>query len=297
MAAPAAARLEVDFGACRADPDALTSAIGRARGSFETTGCFLARRLFATEELDPTRRALQRLIELRMRHALVPREQEADGQQRFDDGFLALCCADRSHGGVIYRASRRLLPAHQLSVHPRLVAIAAALMDTQTVIASDDKSIRIDHPGEDTYLFGWHQDYPYIMDSKDAVVFWIPLQDVDESNGCLRVALGSHRLGLLPQRVLDPENQGNNRSRVLDFVTEDEVSQFERVSLPISFGDALVFSTLTLHSSQRNQSSRARWTLQFRFGNYENPDAVARGWPGTHREASFQASHPDLVPD
>lgn len=286
--------LSVDYSS--RDAAARSAADDQAKVVYREHGCFLAKGLLSATQTDPVLEYIRRLIDLRLRSARIVPEPESDGQRRFDDGFLQLSRADRSHGGAIFDAGRRLLPLHQLSVDPDLIHLAAKLMGTETMIASDVKAVRVDHPREDRYLFDWHQDYPYIMDSEDAVVFWLPLQDVDETNGCLRVAPGTHQLGLLDMHIHDFRNQQNNKQKFMEIADPSVVEQYPQVSAPAKLGDVLVFSTMTLHASQANTSSRARWTAQIRFGNFEHPGAVARKWPGSLRDGSwFDEQHPERV--
>ena len=286
--------LHVDYSS--RDPQALEAADEQAKKVYRKHGCFLAKGLLSKKDTAPILAYLHGLIRLRMQLAGIETGPDPDGLTRFDDGFVRLSKADRRHGSAIFDACRRLLPLHELSVDPKLIGLARMLMGTDTIIASDIKAIRIDHPDEDTYLFDWHQDYPYVMDSEDAVVFWIPMHDVDETNGCLKVAVGSHKLGVLKVRVLDPRNKRDNKQKFMEIDDKTVVHQFPQISVPAEAGDALVFSTMMLHTSQPNRSSRARWTAQIRFGNFEHPLAVKRSWPGSLRDGSwFDDRHPEHV--
>lgn len=231
-----------------------------------------------------------------MIHANHQPEPETDGQSRFDHGFVQLNQLDRKHGSVIFDASRRLTPIHQVSVQPKLLDISRALMNTDTLMCCEHKPVRIDQPSEDTYLFDWHQDFPFIMDLEDSIVYWIPLHDVDNDNGCLIVAPGSHKLGVMPMNVRDPQNRGDNKSRTMHIKDLSPLEQFEHYTVPMHKGDVLVFSTLLLHRSQANMTTRSRWTLQIRYGNYEYAKAVGRDWTGTLRDGGWLGDrHPEYV--
>ena len=81
------------------------------------------------------------------------------------------------------------LAVHQLAVDRRMVELAKLMIGTGLIASSDINAMRIDLPNEDKYLFDWHQDYPYVLDLLDGIVFWVPLQDVDRENGRSRLAL------------------------------------------------------------------------------------------------------------
>lgn len=263
-----------------------------AKHIYDRYGCFLAKNLFAPEEFDATKTDIGALVDALYDQIGKPRPSRA----RFDDGVIDLAGYDRKLVGRIFDAGRRLLPVHQMSVDPRLVELSKAMMETDVVAASDVKAVRLDLPREDKYLFDWHQDYPYVMDSFDGVVFWIPLQSVDQTNGCLSVAPGSHLGGLRKLVLIDKDNENNNKQKMMQIADQDELARLPKMQVPVELGDVLVFSTLLLHASGPNQSDRARFTLQVRFGNFLHPTAVEKGWPGSMRDGSiFHEKHPEYV--
>ncbi len=282
--------LRVDFAGGNAD------ALDLAKQTFQRYGCCLVNGLLTSEDFEPIHDYLRQLIQLRMQHAGVTAKPDVDGQRRFDDGFLQLTQADRHHAEVIFDACRRLLPLHMLSVDERLVNLAQQLINGNLIMASGGGAIRIDHPNETKYLFKWHQDYPYIMDSEDAVVFWIPMHDINHENGCLNLAPGSHNLGLLPLRIHDLRNSTNNKQGFMEIADPAVADRFPQIEVPMKAGDILAFSTLALHASGRNTSSRARWTAQIRFGNFAERKSIRRDWPGGLRDGSwFDEKHPEYV--
>jgi len=271
-------------------------AVARARALLRDHGAFVAAGLIAPSELEPIHADIESLIQLKRKQVGLAGACLVDISSRFDDGFLEMCRINRSYGGSIYDACRRLMPVHHMATHPEFQSLSKALMNTETLIASTLNAVRIDHPSEDKYLFLWHQDYPYIQDSEDALVYWVPLHDVNEENGWLRLALGSHKQGVHPVKVVDPGNKNRNGARSIELADLSLPDQFQQVCVPVQAGELLVFSTLLLHCSQPNRSRNARWTLQIRHGNFENATAVARNWPGGLIEnVPFEESHPEYV--
>ena len=98
-----------------------------------------------------------------------------------------------------------------------------------------------------------HQDgYYFCLEPNEAVTIWIALEDVDEQNGCVRYATGSHRQGI----------RQHGRSEVLgfsqtvrDFGPADRAREFIGV---VQRGDALVHHSCTIHWAEANQSNRSR---------------------------------------
>jgi len=135
-----------------------------------------------------------------------------------------------------------------LTAHPRLVGTAAALLgepvELHQVVASPKP------PGAGRVE--WHQEYrslrAYGLQRPDALLAMVLLDPAPPAAGCLQVAVGSHRLGLLPQRL-------HGGQEVTD---EAQLADRPRRLLPASPGDALFFHALTAHASDPNTTTRPR---------------------------------------
>ncbi len=278
--------LHVDF------DSGLDSAWPKARALYDAWGCFVADRLLV-DELEPIRRDTGRLIDLAMKQAGCTSRR--DPPPRFDDGFAALDEASPAAAAAVFAACRRLTSVHRLSVNAKLVELSQRLMGTDMVISSPYKPVRVDYDRREGFLLPWHQDYPYAQDSLDALVYWIPLQAVDDRNGCVMIAPGSHRSGVFPVDVEEPSPRGNG-IKGLRLADPQVFTSFPTVSVPMNAGDVLVFSSLLLHRSQPNDTDAARWTLQIRHGNFEHPVAIEKLWPRGHFERHwFDETHPEHV--
>lgn len=107
-----------------------------------------------------------------------------------------------------------------------------------------------------------HQDgYYFKLDPCEAVTLWLALDDVDEENGCVHYARGSHELGLLP----------HDRTSTLGFsqglrdCTPCENADTD-VVCPAEPGDLLAHHALTIHWAGGNRSAtRTRRALGFIF--------------------------------
>src|SRR5690625_5016080 len=103
-----------------------------------------------------------------------------------------------------------------------------------------------------------HQDCFYFMlTPPQALTFWIPLEDVDEENGCLRYVRGSHKKGMR----MHGETQTLGFSQgIVDFGKAEDVENEEAV--PAKIGDVLVHHGLTIHRADMNKSkTRSRKVL------------------------------------
>lgn len=105
-----------------------------------------------------------------------------------------------------------------------------------------------------------HQDGHYFMlDPCQAVTMWLALDEVDETNGCVRYARGSHRRGL----------REHVRTGTLGFSQgiagyPTAADRETEVALPARPGDLLAHHALTIHRADGNRSStRSRRALGF----------------------------------
>lgn len=104
----------------------------------------------------------------------------------------------------------------------------------------------------------WHQDETFYRTPSDPATHsqtrmstWIPLQDADESNGCLWVVPGSHRWGLQPYILVD---YGQCRRKL----TKEEYANEKAIPVRVPAGSVVLFSAWTWHHSKINHTDRVR---------------------------------------
>jgi ectoine hydroxylase-related dioxygenase (phytanoyl-CoA dioxygenase family) len=111
------------------------------------------------------------------------------------------------------------------------------------------------HPHDQT-ICHWHQDDAYfrqhsLCDCRMSV--WIPLQDCDETNGCVWVVPGSHKEGLQPASYIGEETGHCELA-----LAEGDAVIAGAVPVPMQMGSVLLFHALTWHRSLANNSPRPR---------------------------------------
>jgi ectoine hydroxylase-related dioxygenase (phytanoyl-CoA dioxygenase family) len=105
-----------------------------------------------------------------------------------------------------------------------------------------------------TTPFHWHQDYPYWPINKpQGWTVWIALDEVNESNGKLQIAIGSNKLGA--EKAVDLHN-GNIQHT--DKKPNFSPLNFNIFSPDLSPGDAIFFHGLTYHFSTTNSTHKPR---------------------------------------
>ncbi|HVF09775.1 MAG TPA: phytanoyl-CoA dioxygenase family protein [Abditibacteriaceae bacterium] len=150
----------------------------------------------------------------------------------------------------------------ELQHNPQLVDIIGQLTGTD-VIGHPVFNARPKLPHQEGTVVPWHQDSGYYgPNSNESLIItvWIPIVPVNAENGCMQIAPGSHRSGLL-------EHQQENRAgRFLEIAEVDNlVDEARAVTCPMEPSDVLLFHNLTFHRSLPNTSSITRWSIDIRY--------------------------------
>jgi ectoine hydroxylase-related dioxygenase (phytanoyl-CoA dioxygenase family) len=185
----------------------------------------------------------------------------ADGSAPF---FQDFCNWDRIAG---YRALVRGSP---------MAEMAARLMGSRTARIFHDH-VLVKEPGT-TVKTPWHQDQPYyLVEGRQSVSFWIPLDPVDRAIAIEYVA-GSHRWGkdFRPQRF-DGTNlyEGDDSETVPDI--EANRAALDIRGWAMQPGDAVAFNFRTLHAAPANASERRRRAISVRWVGDDATFAVRKG--------------------
>ena len=133
---------------------------------------------------------------------------------------------------------------------PKLRALIAELIETEPFLVVDQIFMKPPRFGS---AKPYHQDNAYFRCHPDdeVITAWIALDDVDESNGCLRYIDGSHRFPILDHHAVS--GKGHHLEPVLEGV------DMRRESLaPVRKGGVVFHHSKTLHTSHRNTSDRWR---------------------------------------
>jgi hypothetical protein len=249
-------------------------------------------------DILPIQRAIHRVIsQVIKRHGMTDARAEFSAQ-RFDEGYQSLIAADRSFGGEVYDAVKQIPAFMRLLADPRHERLFHALRpDSIPGIAAGGYGIRIDNPSEDRFRAEWHQEYPSQLRSLDGLVFWSPLVNMTAELGPVQVCLGSHADGAVP--VSTRAENGKIGAYALRLKDESRLlDRYEKVAPLTTPGDLIVVDFLTLHASGFNRSDRSRWSLQFRYFNFNDPTGLAHGWKGSFAAGvDFRQIHPELCID
>lgn len=145
-----------------------------------------------------------------------------------------------------------------------MAQVGASLMRSRTARIFHDH-VLVKEPGN-SMPTPWHQDQPYyLVDGRQSVSFWVPLDPIPREIAVEYVA-GSHSAG----RDFRPERfdgsslyAGDTSDRVPD--VEADRARLRILGWAMSPGDAVAFNFRTLHGAPANTTHNRRRAVSFRW--------------------------------
>jgi len=115
----------------------------------------------------------------------------------------------------------------------------------------------------------WHQDEAYWDVNVDhaGLSIWVPLQDVDERNGCMQFIPGSHKGAVWPHHAI-----GNNPK--IHGLEADPFDTSGKAVCPLRAGGATIHDARTMHYTGANATEQPRRAYILIFKRPTRPRAV-----------------------
>ena len=131
----------------------------------------------------------------------------------------------------------------------------------------------IKKPAHDGAVTPWHQDEAFHdpMFVYDEISIWVPLQQVDERNGCMQFIPG-------PVEVL-PHGSPNNDPRIHVVECISGFDPADAVLCPLEVGSCTVHTGRTVHGAGANHSDAPRYAYILVFENPRLPRTEPRSFP------------------
>ena len=220
-----------------------------------------------------------------------------------DELYNLLCGVSPKHVREIIMIARDLPIFYECIANPTVHRILSALIPSCKIfqVVHDICLVRIDPPDDETRSFDWHQDFPYNVMSESTVTVWAPLTAVTRNMGCLVVVPGSHRsIHPVDFWAAPPKNAAQFAGHKVFALHDVNAAELDAQSIEVpemEAGDVLFLHSCVLHRSGKNQSERARWVCNPRFGDALDGPLVQRGWNVVRDKSPhvFSTVYPDLT--
>ncbi len=229
---------------------------------WENDGYLLLKNVVPISTINGVRASFARVVDGIIRELKEDGIIEDDGTELpFETRFVQIAGEHANRFGRSWRNQVATSEIFELHHATPLVDAIGQLTGTD-VIGHPVFNARPKLPGQQLTVVPWHQDSGYfgtVSETSLIPTAWIPLVPVDETNGCLQVVAGSHRLGVVNHHT---EKREGNFLEVMDELIEDS----RIVTCQMELGDALVFHNLTLHRSLPHTTSEMiRWAIDIRY--------------------------------
>lgn len=221
--------------------------------SFREEGFLALERITTDEEIAWLGRAYDALVAGRREWVDVARPYFARGEDTLGQILFPEQWLPALRDALFFRNARR--------VAARLLGVAEESLQSwgHAIL----KPARRGHPTP------WHQDEAYWEPDFDycALGAWLPLEDVDGRNGCMRFLPGSHRGEVLPHRHVG----GDAAVHLLEI--DRALDATRAVEVPLRAGGATFHHQRTLHGTAGNATDRPRRVFATEFQTAPRPRA------------------------
>lgn len=193
------------------------------------------------------------------------------------DGAIPCPATDRKLGGL----TRQIMMPHQH--HPGFAS--NPVLDRARALAKhllhvDEPefvfSMLIYKPPHHKHETPWHQDLAYAatpfapagtrLETASVAQFWLALEDVDETMGCMEFAPGRERETLFAHHIFSGAPDDDGRLLAIDCPARD-LDIARAVKCPLPAGSATVHAYTTPHYTGPNRSDRGRRAYIFSFAD------------------------------
>ncbi len=249
-------------------------------------------------EIEPIQYGIWQILGLLFTKYNIPVIQKDFSSHDFDYGYQQLILANRKYGGEVYDAVKQI-PAFMrlVSLQKNELLFSQIRETSMPAIAAAGYGIRIDNPNEEKYRSLWHYEYRDQLRSVDGIVFWSPLVPITADLGAVQICPKSHIDGLRKSYLQDSDNFERTGAYAMRLENETDLLAKYGIITPLSEPtDLILMDFLTLHSSGKNIGTRSRWSMQFRYFNFEHPSGIRINWTGcVANGVQLKDVHPELI--
>ena len=250
------------------------------------------------KEIGPIQFGVWKILGILFKKYNIPVEQKSFSTDTFDFGYQELIAANRAYGGEVYDAVKQIPGFMRFFSLEKNEHLFSQIRGTDLPgIAAAGYGIRIDNPNEEKFRSLWHYEYRDQLRSIDGIVFWSPLVPILFETGPVQICPKSHIGGLRRSFRNDPEKSDRSGAYAMRLENEEELlKQYEVIEPLCEPGDLVLMDFLTLHCSGKNVSNRSRWSMQFRYFNFNHPSGIEIKWTGcVANGVQLKDVHPELI--
>jgi phytanoyl-CoA hydroxylase len=246
---------------------------------FETEGYLVVNDMFLPEDLQPVRREMAEMIDVKVRQLIEEGTlavEDSFPNEGFDTRLARIAERNREASKAIIGSLEGNLGGgytgkalFETITHRKLIEIIEDFVGSE-IVGSSVYRVRPKLPKNNRGIVPWHQDSGYFMphcDKELIITCWLPLVNATQENGCLTFQPRAHK------GEISKHYRGGNAG-FLEIKEEDLPIGGEPVVVPVPMGGAVFFTNRTPHCSTPNDTEMIRWSLDLRYQSADVPNNI-----------------------
>lgn len=221
-------------------------------------GLVVLRGFFNTKDLDQIREEAKNIFSLQIKRNKIEFDptNESDFEialsKLFKKNYQAFLGAAKATQQMI--SLFRLASAEKIQGFLQSIGLVTPVVCVKPIVYFNSRHLA---KIEGHYKTPAHQDWRSMQGSLNSVVIWIPLIDMSKDIGTVEFIPGSHLRGLL-------DSEADEWFR---HIKSDRLDNQAFIVPEVNKGDAVIFSSFTVHRSGNNITDRIRWSLHVRYND------------------------------
>lgn len=206
------------------------------------------------------------------------------------DGFDSYCVESfikkNTFNSKFYEVCKKMNSFHVLFYKKKITIMMEKIFNKKNYgILNRGYGFRFDYPSDKKFLTQLHQDYTSNLGSPKGYVLIAPLKDIKPNMGPIRFYPASHKHGIVKIRVNKEKNL--RKSRQYEAVIDNKKILKNSELVDANEGDLIIVDFLTLHESTYNSSSNIRFTMIYRFIDYEDLTSINLFVPSGEQDQNY----------
>jgi len=180
---------------------------------------------------------------------------------------------EASNNPAFYQFCRRMgeiPPVTLIALDSHRLSFAESALETKNVHLVDS-GVFFNKLSVERLQYDWHQENSYFPNSKEVITLWYPwLHRVNSKNGTMVMAKGGHKMNYDTKRIA--VDNGLTQMKI----SNETLSEFEKISCDLELGDAVIFSFNSPHKTGNNSTQLPRTSIITRYT--EKTGKYNSGW-------------------
>jgi hypothetical protein len=194
-----------------------------------------------------------------------------------------------------YEVVKKIYYFNELLINSKIKKVIKKIFKTSNFgMMNKAYGFRFDYPRDKKFLTQLHQEYTSNLGCSEGVVCISSLNKIKLSSGPIEVFPKTHKLGILPIKIL--KNNRITKSRKFVLKDEKKFNNLPSKKIMMNETDLLILNFLTLHKSNYNFSKKTRITFLARYINFDSGTGAKIFYSdGQQGGKYFNDIHPELV--